>query len=266
MQFGTAFECVVIVKYKKIKAMKRILIVLAIVFACLQVNAQRGGGHGGNSHGGGGYHGGYGGGFHGGYGGGFHGGYGEHFYGGRGYGGFYHGYYPYWGYGFGLGLGLGLGYPYYGYGYYPYNYPYDYGYNEAPYAPGYEPGNQSGDENSSGGGSTQQPPANNNPAPLVKVYRAISAEDLDNALASLRHKDKDETKIIIAKQIIDNNYFFTYQVKEIMGRFKDDSGRLEVAEYAYNRCLDRKNYYILNSTFKDGANVAALDSYMKANK
>jgi hypothetical protein len=72
---------------------------------------------------------------------------------------------------------------------------------------------------------------------------AISKREFDQVKESLRKEWFDNNRLTSARFIIDNNFFTTQQVKELMQLFSFDDRRLELAKYAYRKTVDRPNYY-----------------------
>lgn len=56
----------------------------------------------------------------------------------------------------------------------------------------------------------------------------------------------ENNRITSAKFIIEKNNFTTAQVKEMMMLFTFENNRLEIAKLAYNKTIDKNNYYQLN--------------------
>jgi len=79
--------------------------------------------------------------------------------------------------------------------------------------------------------------------------RAISSDGFVQAKESLRREWFENTRLVTAKQIIDQNYFTSQQVKELMLLFTFENNRLEIAKYAYGKTVDKGNYFVVNDAF-----------------
>jgi hypothetical protein len=73
--------------------------------------------------------------------------------------------------------------------------------------------------------------------------RAISQRDFDQVKQSLQKEWFENNRLTSAKFIIENNFFTTSQVKELMQLFSFDDKKLDIAKTAYRKTLDKSNYY-----------------------
>jgi hypothetical protein len=122
------------------------------------------------------------------------------------------------------------------------------------------------------------PPPHHSPEPVpVIVYVPgysgkigcpipLNPSEFSEMKESIRSKDFENTKLTIAKQIIENNCLTCAQVKEILGLFDFENTRLEYAKYAYQRTYDVSNYYKINDAFEFESSVDDLNKYINAHK
>lgn len=91
-------------------------------------------------------------------------------------------------------------------------------------------------------------------------------DDTDFSIAkqSIESKDFSDSKLTLAKQILDNNCLLTRQVGEIVGLFDFEDDKLEVAKYAYGSTLDVGNYYRINNAFEFESTIEELDDYIRS--
>jgi hypothetical protein len=92
----------------------------------------------------------------------------------------------------------------------------------------------------------------------------MSYADFEQAKQSIRSKSFDESKLTIAKQIINTNCLLSSQVKEIMLLFSFEDTRLDLAKFAYGHTLDIGNYYKLNDAFTFESSIEELNRYISA--
>lgn len=52
------------------------------------------------------------------------------------------------------------------------------------------------------------------------------------------------------------------QIKEIMNTFSFEASKLDFAKWAYSQCVDKSNYYTLNSAFSFSSSKSELNSYV----
>lgn len=74
----------------------------------------------------------------------------------------------------------------------------------------------------------------------------MSTRDFDLVKEQLRSEWFEKNRLQSAKVITDKSNFTTMQVKEMMLLFSFESNRLELAKYAYNKTVDKQNYFQLN--------------------
>lgn len=94
----------------------------------------------------------------------------------------------------------------------------------------------------------------------------MSTTEFAGVKSTIETKNFEDSKIKIAKQIIDNNCLLSSQVKEIMMIFNFEETRLDLAKYAYGHTYDIGNYYKLNDAFKFESSIDELDQYIKDHK
>jgi len=71
----------------------------------------------------------------------------------------------------------------------------------------------------------------------------------------------EEGKIAIFKQALAYNYFTAAQVLDLMNQFGFESSKLQVAEMAYAKTVDRNNYYIVDNGFSFSSSIDELGQY-----
>jgi hypothetical protein len=93
--------------------------------------------------------------------------------------------------------------------------------------------------------------------------RAMSSTNFTQAKESLRREWFENTRLATAKQIIDQNYFTSQQVKEMVLLFTFENNRLDIAKYAYGKTVDKGNYFVMNDAFTFNNNKEALKEYIR---
>lgn len=87
-------------------------------------------------------------------------------------------------------------------------------------------------------------------------------QDFQNAKQTISSKSFEDSKLSIAKQIINSNCLFSKQVKEIMVLFNFEDTRLDLAKYAYGYTYDIGNYYSVNDAFQFESSIDELNNYI----
>ena len=96
--------------------------------------------------------------------------------------------------------------------------------------------------------------------------RAMNNNDFTQAKESLRREWFENTRLETAKQIIDQNYFTSKQVKEMVLLFTFENNRLDIAKYAYGKTVDKGNYFVMNDAFAFNSNKEKLSEYIREYK
>ena len=104
---------------------------------------------------------------------------------------------------------------------------------------------------------------NNDPRYDNNYSRAMNNLDFTQAKESLRREWFENSRVTAAKQIIDQNYFTSEQVKEMVLLFTFENNRLDLAKYAYGKTIDKGNYFMVNEAFTFNNNKEALKEYIR---
>jgi hypothetical protein len=96
--------------------------------------------------------------------------------------------------------------------------------------------------------------------------RAMTSNDFAQAKETLRREWFENTRLETAKQIIDQNYFTSQQVKEMVLLFTFENNRLDIAKYAYGKTVDKGNYFVMNDAFTFNSNKEKLSEYIREYK
>ncbi len=94
----------------------------------------------------------------------------------------------------------------------------------------------------------------------------MGTSDFNAAKTSISSKSFEDSKVTVAKQVIDANCLSTRQVKEIMQLMTFEENKLTIAKYAYNKTTDPNNYFQLNDAFTFESSIDELNAYINANR
>jgi hypothetical protein len=95
------------------------------------------------------------------------------------------------------------------------------------------------------------------PAPMPMDGRTF--EEAKNTISRASFND---TKLSTAKTILASNYVTTNQVMEICKLFSFDDTKLEFAKYAYDKTVDRNNYFKVGNVFSFSSSKEALNNFI----
>ncbi|PKP04293.1 MAG: hypothetical protein CVU11_05310 [Bacteroidetes bacterium HGW-Bacteroidetes-6] len=82
------------------------------------------------------------------------------------------------------------------------------------------------------------------------------------AKSSIQAKSFDDSKLIIAKQVLASNCMLCSQVKELMMLFSFEDSRLDFAKFAYGHTYDIGNFYMVNDAFDFESTIDELNNYI----
>lgn len=125
----------------------------------------------------------------------------------------------------------------------------------------------------SGYNSNNQPQPVNNSVLYVPGYSGpfgcpipMSGPDFNSFKQSVSSKSFEDSKLTMAKQVINSNCLTSQQVKETMMMFDFEATRLDFAKYAYSRTYDIGNYYKVNDAFEFELSIDELNDYIGAQR
>lgn len=81
----------------------------------------------------------------------------------------------------------------------------------------------------------------------------------------LRNENFDNARLGIAKQALASNRMNVKQVAAIMDLLTFDNAKLSFAKAAYNKTVDRENYFVINGKFSFSSSVSDLNNYIRHN-
>ena len=118
----------------------------------------------------------------------------------------------------------------------------------------------------------QDPPP---PQPVTVVYVdgyngrigcpvPMSRGDFNSFKNSLSTKSFEDSKMTMAKQVLNNNCLTSAQVREVMGLFTFEQTKLDFAKYAYGHTYDLGNYFKVNDAFGFESSIDELNDYINS--
>lgn len=137
---------------------------------------------------------------------------------------------------------------------------------------GYNPGgNQQPGSNQPGGGY-QQPGRGNNPnipsgngypGGYNNGYRPMNDQSFAALKETLTRERFDNSRVTIAKQVIDQNLFTVDQVKQLVQMYSFDNYKLDLAKYAYKNTLNKQDYFMLYDVFQFSSSKEELAAFIR---
>jgi hypothetical protein len=94
----------------------------------------------------------------------------------------------------------------------------------------------------------------------------MGTSDFETAKKSIVSKSFEDSKLTLAKQIINSNCMNTAQVKSIMKEFSFEETKLTWAKHAYPRVTDKNNYFQINDGFSFESTIEDLNEFINSSK
>lgn len=83
-----------------------------------------------------------------------------------------------------------------------------------------------------------------------------------DAKNSIESKDFEDSKLTVAKQVMNANCLLTSQVKQVMQLFDYEDTMLEFAKASFSHVFDIDNYYQVNDAFEFESSIDELNDYI----
>ena len=90
----------------------------------------------------------------------------------------------------------------------------------------------------------------------------LSPVEFSKVKESVKTKSFEDSKLTIAKQVLNSNCLLTSQVKELMMLFSYEDTRLDFAKEAYGHTFDIGNYYQLNDALQFESSIDDLNKFI----
>jgi hypothetical protein len=92
----------------------------------------------------------------------------------------------------------------------------------------------------------------------------MTSGNFSAALATIKKQSFEDTRLKTAKQVITANCLNVDQIIQIANTFNFEDNKLDFAKYAYDYCIEPKNYFKLNGIFSFSSNVDDLSDYVQS--
>ena len=91
----------------------------------------------------------------------------------------------------------------------------------------------------------------------------MNNRDFSSAFETVKNLGFDDTRLKTAKQIVSNNCMNTNQISQICGIFGFESSKLDFAKFAFEFCVEPRNYFKINNVFEFSSSVDQLNNYIQ---
>jgi hypothetical protein len=102
------------------------------------------------------------------------------------------------------------------------------------------------------------------PAPYIPYpeVQGMNEPQFQNLKATVQKMNFESSRLTVIKQAVSVNYVTSRQVAELMSLMSFESGKLDVAKFAFSHTVDRENYYIVNDQFWFESSIMELNRYI----
>jgi len=94
----------------------------------------------------------------------------------------------------------------------------------------------------------------------------MTSGEFESFKGSVNSKSFEDSKMTLAKQVLNTNCLTSSQVREVMGLFTFEETKLDFAKYAYGHTYDLGNYYKVNDAFQFESSIEELNNYINTNQ
>jgi hypothetical protein len=93
--------------------------------------------------------------------------------------------------------------------------------------------------------------------------RTLSDVEFNQLLNNINRESSENNMMKSATQIINTNYLTSEQVKEMLQLFSFENNKLSLAELAYDRTVDKRNYFLVNDVFSYNSSKDELARFIR---
>ena len=99
--------------------------------------------------------------------------------------------------------------------------------------------------------------------PVTPSHHAMNPQDYDAAYQLISKESFDSSRLTLAQQVVSTNPMSARQILDICKLFSFESNKLEFAKYAYEFCVDRNKYFLLNDAFTYESSKRELNEFIQ---
>jgi hypothetical protein len=96
--------------------------------------------------------------------------------------------------------------------------------------------------------------------------QAMNMRDFEDAKKAISDNSFEDTKLSTAEQVISANCLNTTQITALIKLFSFEETKLEFAKKAYDRCVDKNNYYKVGSALTFESSKTELNEYLQSRR
>ena len=96
--------------------------------------------------------------------------------------------------------------------------------------------------------------------------RNMTEQSFSSMVQTLRREYSENSRLALAKQIMDRNYFTSEQVKYLMQLFSYENYKLDLAKHAYRFTTDQRNYFVVYDALSYSSSKEQLADHIRRYK
>src|SRR5882724_9513418 len=101
-------------------------------------------------------------------------------------------------------------------------------------------------------------------AEILEIMVNMTTTMMVNGIIKARVTRSENNRAKSALQIINTNYFTSVQVKQMLQMFSLESNKLNLAEQAYSKTIDQRNYFTINDVFSLSSSKDELTRFIRS--
>ena len=96
--------------------------------------------------------------------------------------------------------------------------------------------------------------------------RNMTEQSFSSMVQTLRREYSENSRLALARQIMDRNYFTSEQVKYLLQLFSFENHKLDLAKYAYRFTTDQRNYFVVYDALSYSSSKEQLAEHIRRYK
>lgn len=112
----------------------------------------------------------------------------------------------------------------------------------------------------------QFPPSTQVDVVLEPAQVNMNDTDFSQALSVIEKQSFESNKLTTAKQVVANNLLSVEQIMKICKLFSFENTKLDFAKSAYDHCIDKERYYLMNDVLEYSSSKDELDRFISSQR
>lgn len=92
---------------------------------------------------------------------------------------------------------------------------------------------------------------------------AVTPHEFEHILSQIENETFDDSRLKLARSIFNTHFFTSVQIKSLADKFTFSKNRMDFVEMAYDRCVDKADYYIVIDAFTFKSDKDKLNKFIQ---